>query len=377
MSALSADLLRRRFDSAPEYRVGIEDELLVLDPTTFELAPRATEALAAVGDDPRFKLELPASQVEIVTPPCGSVKEAAAELAQARRDLDQAVNGTLRFAGAGVHPVSTGVGELNRGLRYDRIAREYGCIARRQVTCAFQVHVSVGDADRALAVYNAARSYLPLLAALAANAPFYEGADTGLASVRPKIAELLPRQGVPPEIDSWAQYCSMLSWRSVDRAEGADPATWWWELRPHAIFGTLEFRVPDGQSTISSAAGIAAVIQALVAWLGARHDAGESLGADPSWRINENRWSACRYGVEGTMAETRSGGLVPTRAVLERLLDALRPTAARLGSALQLELAHGLIAENGAMRQRRIGSASGVHAVAPWLVERFSAAQAG
>src|SRR5207302_7619401 len=132
--------------------------------------------------------------------------------------------------------------ELNRLERYERTIREYGVRAQRQLVCALQVHVSVGDADGALAVYNAARSYLPLLAALAANAPFYEGHDTGLASVRPKLAELLPRQGVPPAIASWEAYAGALSWGAGTGAF-PDPGMWWWELRPHPQFGTLEFRV--------------------------------------------------------------------------------------------------------------------------------------
>ncbi len=364
MSELSADLLRQRFGAGPSYRVGLEDELLLLDPASHALVPAADQVLAAVNGDPRFKPELPASQIEIVTSPHATVTGAATELLRARADLAGAVNGEVRFAGAGIHPCAPAVGELNHGSRYDRIAREYGCVARRQLTCALQVHVSIGDADRALAVYNAARSYLPLVAALAANAPYYEGVDSGLASVRPKIAQLLPRQGIPPPIDSWSQFCAMLNRRG-------DPATWWWELRPHPGFGTLEFRVPDGQTTVASAAALAAVIQALVAYLGAQHDAGELLRTEPSWEIDENRWSACRYGVEGTMMN--AGGSVSTHRELESLLQALEPAADRLGSERELRSAHALSAENGAMAQRRIGSKSGVAAVAPWLAGRFLA----
>src|SRR5207253_1027249 len=142
--AMTLDELRERFDNGRPYAVGIEDEVMVLDPDTLELSYRATEALEPLRDDGRFKLELPACQL----------------------------------------------------------------------VCALQVHVSAGGADRALAVYNAARSYLPLLAALGANAPFYEGVDTGLASVRPKIAQLLPRQGIPPAIAAWQEYHDLLIWGS-------------------------------------------------------------------------------------------------------------------------------------------------------------------
>ena len=145
--------------------------------------------------------------------------------------------------------------------------------------CALQVHVAIGDADTTLAVYNALRGYLPELAALTANAPFYAGRDTGFASVRPLIGTMLPRQGVPPQIPSWAEYAEMLRWTG-------DPKSWWFELRPHLSFGTLELRVCDTQTTIGEAAAVAAYVHALVAWLRERED----LGSPQSWRIAENRW---------------------------------------------------------------------------------------
>lgn len=352
------------------YAVGIEDEVMLLEPDTLELTPRAREVLAMVEGDPRFKLELPASQVEIVTAPSDTVGAAAAALLDARRTLVRVANGQVSFAVAGAHPFSSGVGVLNQGSRYEPIIREYGCVAERQLVCALQIHVSVGDSERALAVYNAARSYLPQLAALAASAPYYEGADTGLASVRPKLAALLPRQGVPPSIDSWEGYRDALSWGAAS-GTFPDPATWWWELRLHPRFGTLEFRVPDGQSSVGEAAAIAAVVQALVAWLGAQHDAGERFRADPSWRIEQNRWSACRDGVEGEMADLRTGRRSSTRTCLEDLFDSLELAARQLGTGAALDRARGLAEVNGAIAQRRVAHDGGVRAVARSLAERF------
>src|SRR5207248_3192156 len=258
---------------------------------------------------------------------------------------DAAVEGSVRLAAAGAHPFSSPVGELNQAPRYRALSEEYGCLAQRELVCALQVHVSVGDADRALAVYNAARSYLPLLAALAANAPFYESRDTGLASVRPKLGELLPRQGVPPAIESWETYAETLRWGA---ASGAFPHArmWWWELRLHPAFGTLEFRVPDAQTTVAEAGAIVAVIQARVVWLGERHEAGERLPVDETWRIEENRWSACRDGVQGQMADLSTGERKATRTCLEDLLSSLEPYAARLGPGVGLRRAHEMIALN-------------------------------
>ena len=116
------------------------------------------------------------------------------------------------LAAAAVHPFSSPAGELNQFERYGHTLAEYGPVARRQLVCALHVHVAVGSADETLAVYNAARSYLPLIAGLAANGPIYAGADTGLASVRPKLCELLPRQGVPPALGSWEELAAAYRW---------------------------------------------------------------------------------------------------------------------------------------------------------------------
>jgi len=362
--------VRARFDAAPAYTVGIEDEVMVLDPETHELAPRAREVLARAGGDPRFKLELPASQLEILAPPRATVPEAAAALLEGRRELAALGDGLVRLAAAGFHPSSPGVGELNDIPRYRRTIREYGEIAERQLVCALQVHVAVPDADRALAVYNAARDYLPWLAALAANAPFYEGHDTGLASVRAKVGELLPRQGIPPALESWEQYTNALAW-GVASGMFPDPSSWWYELRPHPLYGTLELRVPDGQTTVADAAAIAAVAQALMAWLGDRHDRDELAGAAPTWRIEQNRWSACRYGVEGVMGDLHTGATRPTRECLHELLDVLEPVASRLAARSALTRARELVEVNGGMAQRVVALQDGIPAVAGWLANRF------
>jgi glutamate---cysteine ligase / carboxylate-amine ligase len=368
--------LRAIFDAAPAYTVGIEDEVMLLDPGSLELVPYAQQVLARLNDDQRFKLELPASQLEIVTPASADVSAVGRALLHGRRTLAARATGIVRLACAGAHPFSPGIGALNRVAPYQQTIEDYGSIAARQLVCALQVHVSVSGADRALALYNAARCYLPLLAALAANSPFYEGRDTGLASVRPKLAELLPRQGVPPEFESWERYAEAFRWGA---AAGAfpEPRTWWWELRLHPSFGTLEFRVPDAQSTVADAVAIAAVTQALVAWLGERYDAGERLHVAPSWRIEENRWSACRYGVEGAMADLVSGERRPTRGCLEQLIETLSPTARRFGAGSALNHAGRLVDLNGAIAQRRVARSGGAHAVASWLAERFLESEDG
>ncbi len=369
-ASANAAELRAAFDTPAPSTVGLEEEAMLLDAATLDLAPRAPEILAQLGGDPRFKLELPASQMEIVVAPTATVAEAVAALAQARRHLAAAVaDAGLCLAAAGLHPFARPEGPLNRSERYDATEAEYGMIARRQLVFALQVHVAIRGADRALAVYNALRSWLPELAALAANAPFHCGRDTGLASARPIVAENLPRQGVPPALRSWEEYAAALHWVG-------DRARWWWELRPHAGHGTLELRVPDAQATVADAAAVAAVAQALAVLLAERFDAGEPLATHETWRIEENRWSACRWGVEGELRDLDSGRATPTRARLHAMLDLLEPVAERLRCVPQLEHARALVERNGALRLRAAAGGDPV-AAARWLADRFLAELAG
>ena len=342
------------FDNVEPLTVGIEEEAVLADPGTLAPVPRATEVLERLGGDPRFKLELPAAQLEIVLGPTATVAESARALASARHELAAAAEPVGVLLAAGVHPLAPPRGALNTGEPHAAIAAEYGAVAELQGVCALQVHVAVGGHARTLAVYNALRSHLPELAALAANAPYYAGEDTGLASVRPKLAELLPRQGVPPALASWDELAAAYAWGEAAGALPA-PGRWWWELRPHLRHGTLELRVPDAQATVADAAAVAAFAHALVAWLTERHDAGDLPAPDPTWRIEENRWQACRYGLDGSLADLRTGEPVPARELLGRRLEQLAPSAVAIGCAAELECVRDLLRENGAERQRRAG----------------------
>lgn len=370
VAALDSEALRAAFDGVADMTVGLEEEVLLVDRARRTPAPCATELLDRLPGE-RFKLELPAAQLEILTPPLSSVGEAAALLAEGRRALVEQAGGLLGAIGCGAAPTGDIEGELNAGERYEQIVGDYRAIARRQLVCALQVHVAVRGADRALDVYNALRSYLPCIAALAANAPFHAGRDTGMASIRPPICTMLPRQGVPPRIASWESYVGDLRWGAT-AGSVLEARRWWWELRPHPGFGTLEVRVADAQITPADTAAVAAFVHCLVGWLAARFDAGEVLDSDPAWRIAENRWSACRDGVEGSLADLTTGETVPTRTRLEQLLADLGPVADRLGVARQLQAAASLCEANGAIRQRAVAAEHGVQALVDWLAQQFA-----
>ena len=353
--------IRERFDACALGTVGLEEEAFVVDARSLEPVPEAALVVGRAAD-PCIKLELPACQLELATSPAATPADALAQLRVLRERALLACGSDLALVAAAVHPTAPADGApLARSTHHRALARRYGSVAARQTLGALQVHVAVGDADVALAVHNALRSHLPELAALAAAAPFHDGCDTGLASVRPLIACQLPRQGVPPPIASWADLIDDLHWGA---ASGSVPEVgwWWWELRPHLAYGTLEVRVPDVQPTCRGAEGVATTVHALVAHLAARARDGEPLPVDPTWRIAENRWQALSRGLDGELADLRTGERTPARRVVHRLLDAVEPH-----SAAGLDAARELLEANAAEHLRRVGVAG----AARWLAERY------
>jgi carboxylate-amine ligase len=367
---LTEEDVRAAFDGVSRLTLGVEDEVMLLHPETDDLMPAGDAVLARIADDGRFRREFVASQLEIGTGVCRGAGAAAEELRQGRRALRDLLAGEARLAAAGTHPFADAVGVLTPGRRFEALADTYRWAAPRALVSAMHIHVAVPGADRALAVHNAMRSYLPELAALAGNAPFHEGRDTGLASLRPKLCEGLPRQGLPPAFGSWSELTGFVAW---GRSAGLfpDASHLWWELRLHPYYGTIEVRVPDAQTTPQDCAGVIAAAHGLVAWLTERHDAGEPLPVHDGARIAENRQRALRYGLHGTMADLDTGAPEPTRERLARLLEAIGPAAERAGSGPELAGAWALLAGNGADRQRALAGELGVRGMTRRLSELF------
>ena len=365
------ELLARRYERGFSQSllptVGLEEELILVEPVSLEPASEAERVLAVL-DDPRFTAELRTAQIELVLPVCLTVADLRRELRAARARLVEALGGSLRALGAGTHPHATRPVLVTDRPRYRKIAREYPWALRHGMPCGLHVHVAVGDPDEALAVFNAARSYLPEIAALAANSPYFDGTDSGLASSRLTLTEELPRSGIPPAFGSWHELGAFVAWGS---AAGIFPdlTYLWWDLRPRPEYGTLEFRIADTQSSAADAAAIAAVCQALVVSLGARHRAGEELPAHPAHVLNENRWLAVRDGVEGILVDPESGTAEPARERIGRLLLELEPFASELGCDDELADAWRLLAGNGACRQREVAAQRSVRGLLEWLAD--------
>lgn len=366
------DLARAFDEHARDLTVGVEEELMLLDPETLALAPVSDRILTAAQGDARFSAELPAAQIELVTPVCAHADAVKRALVRGRRDLLGLAAGHARLGGAGTHPFAAAEGAMSGGARYTQIADEYQWAARRCLTWGLHVHVAVRGADRAVAVHDALRSHLPVLGALAANAPFHNGADTGLHSVRPKLAEGFPRQGIPPAWGTLAAYADLLRWGSREGAFPVDGRQLWWEVRLQPRFGTIEVRVCDQPATAAQSAALAAVIQALCSLLADQHDAGTLPPPAPRERIEENRWRALRHGLDGSLLDLASGEAQPTRQRVGDLLTELAPHAARLGSGSALADAWRLLEHPGCRRQReREQATGGLYGVVEDLADRL------
>ncbi len=351
--------------------VGLEEELILVDPETLMPDEAVEWVLERVGDG-RFTAELRAAQVELVTDPARSVGSLLAELREGRAQLVDALEGRLRIIAAGGHPaLAHGVAVTDRP-RYIGIASENSWAMRRGLPSGLHVHVGLEDPDEALAVYNAARSYLPELAALAANSPFFEGADSGLASTRLKLTEDLPRSGIPPAFESWRDLAEFLAWGGRGGLF-PDLTYLWWDLRPRPDFGTLEFRIADAQTSREAAAALAAFCQSLVAALVDRLRAGEALPVQPTHVVAENRWRALRDGLTAELADPETGSPEGARYRIARLLAELEPYAEKLGCGSELGRAWPLLARNGAERQREIAAERGLRGLLEWLADQTEA----
>lgn len=333
------------FDDAEiPYTVGLEEELTVVDRGTLEPAPAAGELLGRLPYDGQFRPEQYASQLELVTRVTATAADARRELSSLRRATLLAAGDGLGLLASGSHPLSS-----------DRLAS------------SLHVHIAVPGAARALAVFNALRSYLPDLAALGSNGAFAQGRDTGLVSVRSRLNRLYPRVGVPPVLAAWEDFLGLLS-AGRPNGRGPDASYLWWDLRPSPTLGTLEVRGVDAQSRLDDVAALTAVVQALVAWLGRRFDEGERLAVHDGHRIAENAWSAHRNGLSGWMVDLDTGTRISTRERLRLLFEQIEPSAAQLGGEDDLDRARTLLAGNGADRQRAIVAREGVEGLTRRLV---------
>jgi carboxylate-amine ligase len=362
---------RHRFGAGPEYTLGIEEELMLLDGDGLALAPRV-ESVATAIDDGRVKRELMQCQIELATSPQRTVAAAEDELRDLRsRVIRIGAQLGVRLAGAGTHPFSLSESQpLTVCDRYRELAAALRYPLRREACFGMHVHVAVGSPDKAVRVMEAVLGDLPLLLALSTSSPFWRGEPTGLHSTRTVVFQSLPRSGLPPVFGCYEDYARGVE-RLADAGALPDHSYLWWDVRPHPRFGTVEVRILDAQPRVGDSVALAGVVQALVRHYGRRYDRGERFADGDRFVVGENRWLAARHGLHAPMVDAGSDTSVPARRMVEELLDRVADDAAALDATEALDRIAAILRE-GTCADRQLAlhrSGASLHAIVQSLVD--------
>jgi carboxylate-amine ligase len=366
------------------WTVGIEEEVMLVDPRHWSLASRADEVLgalpAAIAD--RAAPETHGCALELASRPHPTVAAAVGELASLRCGLAAALAPLeLRAAVCGTHPFAQwGEIEISPGARYRTIHDSMRELARREPTFALHVHVAVPDCESAVRALRGLRVHVPLLLALAANSPFWQGRDTGLASARVPIFGTFPRVGIPRGFASYAEYVEAVD--VLLRCDAfPEPTFLWWDVRLQPKLGTVEVRIMDAQTRVADNAALAALVQCAVRLEALQGYADAAMAARPEV-LDENRFLATRDGMRARFIDPAHDARRHVRDILDELLAACARHAVELGCEAELAAVAALADEPGDHRQRVLAGAtegeplgSGLGMLVSALAASFSDAQ--
>jgi carboxylate-amine ligase len=329
---------REDFEAGTDFTVAVEEEFALLDPQTLALTDRFEELYSAALETelaPNVVGELIASEIEVRTGRCENFAEAAAAM-QERRSQLHGLGRELQIAlgGTGTHPWSRWqdqrIIDTPHYQRNDQILRY---VVWRNNTFGLHVHVGIAGADRAIAVHDALRNFLPEVLALSASSPFVEAVNSGLHSARTEIfTRMFPRCGIPDPYGDWQGWQDYVSFLYSTGSIGEHTQIWW-SVRPHLAYPTVEIRIADGQPDLAEAQSLAAFCYALAVRCARAHDEGEPLPSLPHRLLEENTWRAIRYGLSGELIDLQRGEPVHARARIEQLLDWVAPVADEIGAA--------------------------------------------
>nr|WP_218901986.1 glutamate--cysteine ligase [Streptomonospora nanhaiensis] len=368
------------FNASERATLGVEWELQLVDLHTRHLRQEAQQVLGELpdlsetGDNPPLRHELMQCTVEVVTGICETVEEAKTDLAASIGRLTEVLGprGTALMC-TGTHPLDDWRDQtLSPVQRYGELIDEMQWLARRILTFGVHVHVGVRSRDKAIPILNALANYLPHFLALTASSPFWSGHDTGLASSRSIVFGALPTAGPPPHLPHWSAFEEYME--TLLRAGTISSIKEvWWDVRPHPDFGTVEIRMFDGIPTLREVGMAAALSQSLVRLFDQQLDRGYGLPSPPSWVVNDNKWRATRYGLDARVITDDRGSTVPLRDDLYELLRELRPVAARLGCAEDLDVAAEILDKGASYERQRAVIADGgtLNDVVDLLVAEF------
>jgi carboxylate-amine ligase len=323
------------------FTLGIEEEFQIIDPETRELRSHIQQILAGGKTilKERVKPEMHQSVVELGTEICNDARCARQQVVDLRSELAAlAARDGLKIASAGTHPFSQWMDQLiTVHERYASLVKDMQQIARINLIFGLHVHVGIPDREEAIDVMNQARYFLPHLYALSVNSPFWLGQNTGLKAYRQMIFDRFPRTGIPDAFESLSEYEDYLkllvTTGCIDNAKKI-----WWDIRLHPFFDTIEFRICDAQSRVDDTIALAALMQAIVSKLQKLRRQNVTFRSYPRRLIDENRWRASRYGLDGKLIDFGRKCEMDERDLLHEMLEFIATEVDELGS--HAELAH-------------------------------------
>jgi carboxylate-amine ligase len=341
------------WQSGHEYTLGVEEEVMLLNPHDWSLAQQIDRVLPVLPEDfaKHVTRETHTSALELGTGVHATAGGIHDELRSLRTQLDRELGPLgLRAGVSGTHP-STVWHEtvVSTGPRYEQVYGSMRELARREPTFGLHVHVGVRGPAEGIRLFNRMRTHLPLLLALSVNSPFWQGRDTGLASARTPLFQAFPRVGTPRafvDYEDWVRAVNLL----IRCDAFPEPTFLWWDVRPQPRFGTVEIRIMDAQTTAGEAAALAALVQC-VARLEVEEGYAPMELISAQEALEENRFIAARDGMDADLIDPVAGKRLPAKEQLERLLEACAPHARDLGCETELAPIRGMAEQTGAKRQ--------------------------
>ena len=345
-----------------EYTLGVEEEVMLLDPRDWTLAPAIDDVLAALPDALRDHVssETHSSAVELRTGVHANVAGAVTELAALRDQLGDVLSSLGLAAGvAGTHPSAVWHDMVvSSRERHQEVYGSMRELARREPTFALHVHVGLPSGEAGIAAFNRLRAHIPILLALSANSPFWQGRDTGLASARTPLFQAFPRVGIPRTFGSYGEYVRAVN-LLLDCGAFPDHTYLWWDVRPQPLLGTVEVRIMDAQSTLDATAALVALVQSLARLELVDGHADAALVHAPEV-LDENRFLAARDGVDAELVDPVRNRAVSVIDIVAGLMISCAPHARALGCSDELKLVAELLVDNGTARQRRLAQRDGL-----------------
>jgi glutamate---cysteine ligase / carboxylate-amine ligase len=338
------------------FTIGVEEEFQIIDPASGELRSHVTQLMAASSPhvSEQIKPELHQSIVEMGTKICNDVGELRPEIYRMRGELVRAAERAgLHVAAAGTHPFSSWIDQvITPGERYKNIVDELQQLARSLLIFGIHVHVAMPDPTTMIDMMNQVRYFLPHLLALSTSSPFWMGRDTGLKSFRTTIFRRFPRTGVPEYFGSWSEYENyiklLVDLNCIDNAKKI-----WWDVRPHPMFGTLEFRICDVPTSAEDSITLAALTQAIVVKLYKLYKMNQGWRLYPRALIEENKWRAVRWGLHGKLIDFGKQAEVPMRDLALEILEFVDDVVDELGSRGAVEGVHRIL-RDGTSAERQL-----------------------